>query len=148
MHDLLLCGLPYHGTNEFVRLVQTLALKGTTWEWLTPMQRSGASMPRHVLITRLSSDKNTLRAICKAAEDMGNPRCISATFLSFYAVSVVELLMGLQQVSEDTLRLLLPYLVTGLKPNTSRDYHAASLMVLTQLCAKAQLADEFLSCKW
>ncbi len=55
--DLMLCALPYHTTNEFVRLVQVLALKGSKWEWLSPLQDSGASVPRDVLVQRCINDQ-------------------------------------------------------------------------------------------
>ena len=55
---LLLCALPYHNTNEFVRLVQTLALDTAPgWAWLTGMQTSGAALTREVLVQRCSNDK-------------------------------------------------------------------------------------------
>lgn len=59
MESLLLCALPYHGTNEFVRLVQTLALGSTKqggWMWLAPIQTSGAALPREVLVKRCVND--------------------------------------------------------------------------------------------
>lgn len=59
VESLLLCALPYHGTNEFVRLVQTLALGSTKqggWMWLAPIQTSGAALPREVLVKRCVND--------------------------------------------------------------------------------------------
>lgn len=146
MHDLVLCALPFHATNEFVRLVQTLSLKGTPWEWLTPMQASGAAMPRSVLVTRCSSDPVVLSSICKAAEAMGAPRCLSRTFLSTYAVTVCEVLMAASpEVPEQLLRQLVPFLVAGLRRSASLDYRAATLMIVTQLCSVAQLGPEVLT---
>lgn len=58
---LMHAALPYHATNEFVRLVQVLRLEGNgaarLWEFLAPMQQSGASMPREVLVQRCVNDK-------------------------------------------------------------------------------------------
>lgn len=58
--ELMTCALPYHGTPEFVRLVQTLRLdKGEKglWGWLARMQESGAPMPRELLVQRCLNDK-------------------------------------------------------------------------------------------
>lgn len=41
--------------------------------------------------------------------------------------------------------LLLPYLLAGLKSSAHKDYRAATLMVLTQLCSKAKLSNKFLT---
>lgn len=70
MESLLLCALPYHGTNEFVRLVQTLALGSTKqggWMWLAPIQTSGAALPREVLVKRCVND-----AVGYARKGLGN----------------------------------------------------------------------------
>lgn len=53
---LMRCGLPYHETVTFVRLVQVCQLKGGLWEWLKPMQQSGLSLPRPTLSQRCCMD--------------------------------------------------------------------------------------------
>jgi len=40
-----------------VRLVQVCALKGSAWEWLAPIQESGAALPRPSLVQRCLRDK-------------------------------------------------------------------------------------------
>ena len=54
---LVSCGLPYHATNHFVRLVQIVQLDQTVWRFLSPMQKSGAAMPRSVLVQRCANDQ-------------------------------------------------------------------------------------------
>ncbi|KAA6423834.1 MAG: hypothetical protein FRX49_06405, partial [Trebouxia sp. A1-2] len=54
---LIACGLPYHATNHFVRLVQLLHLDSTCWKFLSPMQKSGAAMPRALLVQRCINDQ-------------------------------------------------------------------------------------------
>lgn len=55
---LLSAALPYHATNEFVRLVQILRLEGSPeFEFLRPMQESGAALPRSVLVHRCLTDR-------------------------------------------------------------------------------------------
>lgn len=97
---LLSASLPYHGTNEFVRLVQTLALgpPGSLWGWLAKMQTTGASLPRELLVQRAANDRPLLHFICQAAQQLGSGvgpasaaiRPASRTFLSFYAVTLCE----------------------------------------------------------
>lgn len=56
--DALMAGaLPFHATNHFVRLVQILHLQHSIWQFLAPMQQSGASMPRSTLVLRCTKDK-------------------------------------------------------------------------------------------
>lgn len=50
------CALPYHATVEFVRLVQIMPLDKTIWAFLRPMQKSGAPLPRPVLVQRCLND--------------------------------------------------------------------------------------------
>jgi U3 small nucleolar RNA-associated protein 10 len=55
---ILMSAMPYHSTNEFVRLVQCLTLDNASgWTWLSRMQEHGAAMPRQVLVERSTNDK-------------------------------------------------------------------------------------------
>lgn len=49
--------LPYHATNDFVRLVQILSLEGTPFQFLAPMQSSGAALHRSILVERCLTDQ-------------------------------------------------------------------------------------------
>lgn len=72
---------------------------------------------------------------------------ISKTYLSFYAVLLCEVFTAAPRITEDLLTVLLPFLAAGLKSTATKDYRAATLMVLTQLLCKAQLGRDFLSGK-
>eukprot|EP00879_Flechtneria_rotunda_P027885 GHRR01029928.1.p2 GENE.GHRR01029928.1~~GHRR01029928.1.p2 ORF type:complete len:103 (+),score=34.43 GHRR01029928.1:227-535(+) len=89
--------------------------------------------------------QDVLREVCKGAQAVGVPGFVSKTFLSFYAVLLSEVLMAYPQITEDLLTLLLPFLVAGMKESATKDYRAATLMILTQLLSRAQLSKEFLS---
>lgn len=54
---LMHAALPYHATNEFVRIVQILRLDGTPFAFLEPMQKSGAALPRETLVQRCLTDQ-------------------------------------------------------------------------------------------
>ena len=57
MEDLIACGLPFHSTNQFVRLVQAAKVDDTIWEFLRPMQKLGGALPRASLVQRCLTDK-------------------------------------------------------------------------------------------
>jgi hypothetical protein len=86
-----------------------------------------------------------LLEVCRGAQALAQPGFVSKTYLSFYAVLLCEVLVGSPQVTEALLTCLLPFLVAGLKEGAARDYRAATLMVLTQLLARAQLSKDFLA---
>lgn len=88
-----------------------------------------------------------IREVCKAAESLGAQGFVSKTYLSFYAVLLCEVFTAAPQVTEELLTVLLPYLVAGLRDTATRDYRAATLMVLTQLLSRAQLGRDFLTGK-
>lgn len=138
---LMAAALPYHATNEFARLVQVCALKGTQWEWLAPIQDSGAALPRPSLVQRCLRDAAVLRFLvrCAELEPLGGGARPSRAFLSFYAVVACELLAAAPAVSEDLVSALLPQLVAGLAPGASRDAAAAAAMVLSRLASRAAL---------
>ncbi|GLC34752.1 hypothetical protein PLESTB_001159600 [Pleodorina starrii] len=150
---LMTAALPYHSTNEFVRLVQTLALgaPGSLWGWLAKMQTSGASLPRDLLAQRCINDRQLLIFICKAAGQLGGasqgapaPRPPSRTYLSFYAVLLCEVLAVLPVVNEDFLAALLPFLIEGLGRGAAQDYRAATLMAVAELFSRATLGKDFI----
>jgi hypothetical protein len=143
--DLMAAALPYHSTNEFVRLVQTARLEGTTWSWLAKMQESGAALPRDILVKRCTTDAAVLAFICECAKQQGSARQLSRTWLSFYAVVACELVAAQRALPEDLVAALLPFLTAGLQHDASQDYRAASLMIVTQICSKSALSKDFLS---
>jgi hypothetical protein len=71
--ELLLCGLPYHATPEFARLVALLQLAGTPWAWLGPAQHSGAPPPRDALVRRCVNDQVRVGARPAAARACTHP---------------------------------------------------------------------------
>ena len=74
MPELMTCALPYHATGEFVRLVQILPLAGTIWAFLRPLQKSGAPLPRPVLVRRCANDlvSATGRASCTVRQSLSS----------------------------------------------------------------------------
>ncbi|EFJ42549.1 hypothetical protein VOLCADRAFT_107183 [Volvox carteri f. nagariensis] len=155
--SLLTAALPYHSTNEFVRLVQTLAIgpPGSLWGWLAKMQSSGASLPRDLLAQRCVNDRQLLLFICKAAGQLGGTalgsvrsgasalRTHSRTYLSFYAVLLCEVLALLPEVVEDFLAAILPYLLEGIGKGAAQEYRAATLMAVAELFSRATLGRDF-----
>eukprot|EP00798_Chlamydomonas_sp_ICE-L_P013555 gene13555-19426_t len=147
---LLACALPYHSTNEFVRLVQCLALsRSSGFNWLEPIQKSGAALPRDILVQRCINDQAVLKFICSTAQTYGSHRGGSflqmlsgRTFLSFYAVTVCEMLSA---VKEDLVATLLSNITSGLGPSASPDYRAATLMVVAELCTQSTLGLDLLN---
>ncbi len=96
------CALPYHATLQFVRLAQTLRLIGP-WEWLAPMQRSGAPVPRASLVQRCLTDSAVLQHVCAGAAQQAGVRAsfgaaVSATWMSFYAILVCEVIAAAPRV--------------------------------------------------
>lgn len=85
------------------------------------------------------------RFLCDGAKQLGQTRGSSRTYLSFYAVSMCELIASTTKVSEELLERLLPYIVEGLAETASTDYRAATLMLLAELSTRSPLSQGFLS---
>lgn len=54
------CILPYHENLYFSRMVQLLKISGTKWEFLEPIQQSGAPLLRETLVKRCHKDLSIL----------------------------------------------------------------------------------------
>ncbi|KAK9825496.1 hypothetical protein WJX74_001182 [Apatococcus lobatus] len=141
---LMACALPYHSTNEFVRLIQIMQIGGSQWAFLQPMQQSGAALPRGILVQRCRTDKAILQFICNLASQLAESGRRSPVQLSFYAVTVCEVLAFGPEVDADTINVLLPNIVQGLNTSASKDLQMATHMILAQLCSHAVLSSNLL----
>ena len=54
--DCLACGLVYHATAEFQKLLSILDVKNTSWQWLSDVQKSQLPFPRDILVKRCLID--------------------------------------------------------------------------------------------
>ena len=100
-----------------------------------------------------------LKFLCTGAKQFGQKcssnsatECSGRTYLSFYAVSICEVVAvaaGAQVrgggVSEELLEQLLPNIVDGLGASASADFRAATLMLLAELSSRTPLGEDFLS---
>ncbi|CAM9545090.1 unnamed protein product [Scytosiphon promiscuus] len=157
------CCLPWHDTLAFARMVQLLSLKGSRWEFLTPVQKTGSPLPREAIARRCARDFGLLRFLCVSARrsagrssgpsaadssSSSSPSVSAATaagrakLFSFYAAVVVEALASLGSASEALLRALVPTVVHGLSATKSPEYQMASYMILSALSAKGPLSAE------
>jgi hypothetical protein len=136
--------LPHHATNEFVRLVQALRLERTPFEFLAPMQASGAALPRGALVRRALVDRALLRFLLEAAGELASPRVAARGTMPFYAALLVEALAAAEAVDEDLVAALLPHLLAGLRPDALPEYRAATMMGLAALAGRAALGAELL----
>lgn len=137
---LLMMALPFHDTNEFVRIVQICDLStARLWQWLTPMQQSGAALPRSVLVQRCGHDRALFDRICQGALQAGSTAQLSRSLVGLYAVVTCQALAARPRMDEGTLQHLLPYLLAGLAPAASVDLTCATIMVVAQLATTTTL---------
>ena len=141
--ELLRCVLPYHETKLFVRIVQllTIADPSSKWNWLHPLQKSGAPLPRLTLLQRCITDPSFFFLVCDLANQVvesGIPASSSRTLLTFYTSTVVGCLETMKRISEEFLTRLVPHVLRGLKSEIP-DLKAGSYMIVAQLCVKCSL---------
>jgi U3 small nucleolar RNA-associated protein 10 len=145
---LMHAALPYHATNEFVRLVQTLRLDNNNallFTFLTPMQKSGVALPRELLVQRCLTDRGLLRFVCDAGQELGSARVAARTAMPFVAALLCEVVAAAPAVDESLMAMLLPYIIHGLSADISPDYRAAIYMVLVQLATRATFTSDLIS---
>ncbi|KAL6765336.1 hypothetical protein V8C86DRAFT_793163 [Haematococcus lacustris] len=145
--SLMRAALAYHSTNEFVRLVQVLTLDPSRglWSWLSPIKSSGAALPRTQLVARCLRDSALLHFMAAAAAKQGaRGRAASTAYLSFYAVTLCEVVQQMEVIDDKLLSSLLPYISSGLEQGTATAYREATLMVVAALCSRTSLRKELL----
>ena len=99
--------LPYHATPQFSRLAQICKLDGTLWVFLSKMQSSGATLPRHAL-----------SQMCHE-QPVRSPLTYVAVAAQIALMSNIALLCSSWQVCT---RYCLLHMRVGFRPDTQRNH--------------------------
>ena len=149
--DLICCVLPFHETNLFARVLSTITLNKQTekWDWLSQTKRSGAPLPKSVLIQHCLSDYSFLAFICQMlpqAIDIKKNRSSEnfKTICSFYTGILLGVAESPGNLTESRIGRILPFLYQGLRSEMA-DYKASSYMILTQICEMKTLNEQVTS---
>lgn len=85
-----------------------------------------------------------LSFVCDGARRLGQKKTCNRTYLSFYAVTLCEVVAS-AKIDESLVERLLPHVVDGLDAAAASDYRAATLMVIAEMASRAVLSAAFLS---
>ncbi|XP_073126244.1 uncharacterized protein At3g06530 isoform X2 [Henckelia pumila] len=140
VEELILCALPYHDTHVFVQIMQLIDTGNSKWKFLDGVKVSGARLPREAIVQQCIQDTGVLKAICNhtATIKKGKP---SMQMTAFCTAVVFEVLGGFATIDSNIVKMILPYVSSGLQPNSrGQDQKAGALMIVTLLVQKASLA--------
>jgi hypothetical protein len=107
----------------FARIVQLCSIKGTIWAFLHGVKTSGSPLPRSLLCKRLSEDTALFTIIRNCVTSSISLMTASVAIavppgleriISFFTTSVATMLET-KPITDYQLRILLPYLLDGLK---------------------------------
>ena len=134
--DVMGCLLPFHETAIASRLVQLLVIEGTMFSFFTGVKKTGAPMPRSVLIERCVSSTNFLPFVYEKVKSSASLGCPNRPLCSLWASMCVGVLRF--RPSEDIVRAVLS---VALDAVTTSDVNlcAGGLMTLAQICASTPL---------
>ncbi|XP_011791130.1 PREDICTED: HEAT repeat-containing protein 1 [Colobus angolensis palliatus] len=151
--SLIACVLPYHETRIFVRVIQLLKINNSKhkWFWLLPVKQSGVPLAKGTLITHCYKDLGFMDFICSLvtksvkvfAESPGSSAQLRV-LLAFYASTIVLALVTAEDVSDNIIAKLFPYIQKGLKSSLP-DYRAATYMIICQISVKVTMEDTFVN---
>ncbi|XP_012864684.1 PREDICTED: HEAT repeat-containing protein 1 [Dipodomys ordii] len=151
--SLIACVLPYHETKIFVRVIQLLKINNPKhkWYWLFPVKQSGVPLARGTLVTHCYKDLGFMDLICslvtksvKAFSERPGSAAQLRVLLSFYASTIVAALLAAEDVSDNIVAKLFPYVQKGLKSSLP-DYRAATYMIICQISVKVMMEDTFVN---
>ncbi|XP_036142553.1 HEAT repeat-containing protein 1 [Monomorium pharaonis] len=144
--QFILLILPYHETRIFVRALQLVDLSDESdkWHWLTPVQKSGLTLPSGILVKRLTSDKGFLKTLCthvtSATKTYSDQASCLTTLYAFYTTAILGMI-EFMSVTEVQVNYLLPTLLHGLK-SPILDFAASSYMIIAKLMTKVKLNED------
>jgi hypothetical protein len=135
--DVMVCCLPYHETVIASRLVQLLVIEKTLFSFFDGVRKTGAPMPRGVLVERCVHSPALLpfvfeRVQASVACGVAN-RALTSLWASL-CVGVVRL-----RPNEETVRSVLSLSLSVTKDANLR---AANHMAIAQVCASVHLEQE------
>lgn len=118
--------LHFHGTPEFVRLLQVMSLEGSPWAFLSEAAASGAPVPREALARRLSQDDALLESVVESASAAagGSSRGAPSAAASFFVVLLTEAVGGQRRLRAESVRRVVPFVLQGLEPGSALEHHA------------------------
>ncbi|XP_004640899.1 HEAT repeat-containing protein 1 isoform X1 [Octodon degus] len=151
--SLIGCVLPYHETRIFVRVIQLLKINNSKhkWFWLLPVKQSGVPLAKGTLITHCYKDLGFMDFICslvtksvKAFAECPGSAAQLRVLLAFYASTMVTALVAAEDISDNIIAKLFPYIQKGLKSSLP-DYRAATYMIICQISVKVTMEDTFVN---
>ncbi|KAB1271244.1 HEAT repeat-containing protein 1 [Camelus dromedarius] len=151
--SLIGCVLPYHETRIFVRVIQLLKITNSKhkWFWLLPVKQSGVPLAKGTLATHCYRDLGFMDFICslvtKSVKVFATHPGGSAqlrVLLTFYASTLVSALVAAEDISDNIVAKLFPYIQKGLKSSLP-DYRAATYMIICQISVKVTMEDTFVN---
>lgn len=133
--DVMATIVSYHESPWFAKMVRILHIHNTRWEFLLQVKQTGEPLLRAALVQRALDETSIVEFIFAAATRIGagNPKLIS-----LYTLITLQMLEQ-AKVREETLRWLIPQLLTALKSVTFPELQSAAFMLITKLSSKAIL---------
>ncbi|KAK8944415.1 hypothetical protein KSP39_PZI007998 [Platanthera zijinensis] len=143
VEELVLCALPYHDTQSFVRIVQLLDFGNKKWAFLEGVKTSGAPPPRKVIVNQCVRDKGVLEALCNYASPMKGFQH-SRPVICFCTAVTVDVLGSIPKLDTDMLQRILTFVFNGLNPTISGipDHGAGALMIVGLVATRTTLASK------
>ncbi|KRY78282.1 HEAT repeat-containing protein 1 [Trichinella pseudospiralis] len=148
---VLRCALHYYESNTFVRLLQTLVISkdDPLWNWLIPTQLTGQSIAKSDLCKECNKNTNLLIFLCdtvpillKLARKYKWNLASFTIVYNFYASLISSVIYFNNNMTDEFLNQLYPYIIDGLKSNVD-DYMLCSYVIICELATKVNLDSSF-----
>ncbi|EDV99189.1 HEAT repeat-containing protein 1 homolog [Drosophila grimshawi] len=136
--------MPYHETNTFVQVLQTMRLRKSDedWFWLRRLQRPGVPLSKTTIVNRAASVPSFLSFVCRstrqAVKELGPRAPQLQAQINFYATVVVGALQTAKPLEDWHISTILESLLKGLVSDTV-DFVAASYVIVAQLVSRTKL---------
>lgn len=125
------CVLPFHDTLLFARMVQLLHIERSMWHFLAPIQRTGAPLPRDVLVMRCMRDMAILEFICRSTRQMLQDEINHTTYTSFYTVVMLEFI-DQHRMDDVSVKRILPFVFHSVQAE-DRDYKVCYIYFISPI---------------
>ena len=147
---LLICALPFHETDAFVRLVQILHCDNhPQWWCFDEVRRNGVAMPRTTLAKLVTKDLSCFSAIVEAVITSAKQlRKVNRHLLSLVSLVARDVLHSPTGVKEEVLQCILPLILCGAQRPQLSELYLASLSVFSEMIVAVPQLSETTSTGW
>ncbi|KAG8912993.1 snoRNA-binding rRNA-processing protein utp10, partial [Tulasnella sp. 417] len=145
--DLVLeCFLPFHESPQFAKMHSILTIRAdSTWSFLKPSHKIVHGLPRSVLLTQMTKDRDLARFVLNMLSQAVASSAVHRTLVNFHTSVAIEYISRLPAADEGILAAFLPSIIQPMSSDgANREITLSAFVILAALAQSVRLSSKAL----